>query len=105
MPLKHALGRLELAEHGIGSAVIRQRDVEPADLLDACRAHAAAERGRQKLRPEADPEDGLVDGRLDDVDLVAEVPDSDRPRRLHRSAEDDEPVVAPHVEHVVVLRP
>ena len=93
MPLKHHLGRLAAAEHGIVAPRLRQFDLIPADLLHAIRIDSRTKRLGHKLRAEADAEDRQfgIDRLPNPADFIGKKRITIRLVHIHRPAHHDQP--------------
>lgn len=97
MPLEDRLTPLEVAKQEVLLAMMRRRDIRPAELDGAPAQNAAAHARRHELRAEANAEyrHARLDRAANRLLLVSEVREAIRLVGRHRSAQHHEAVVAP----------
>src|SRR3970040_2819780 len=105
MPLEDRLAALEVAKQEILLAVVRRRDLRPAELDGAPAQDAAAHTRRHELRAEANAEHGhaRLDRAANPLLLVSEVRKAIRLVGGHRPAHHPETVGAPDLDPGIVV--
>ena len=92
MPVEGDEALWRRAEQPILARLRREADAVEADLLDRRRRHLRAQRGRQQLAAQADPEDRLLllDAAPQETDLVAQMREPILLVRAHSPSEHDQ---------------